>query len=430
MVKESLFNHICKNAMSESYLLYNFMTGALLELDESSKRKFENHDKLTDAEIELLLNNGFLIDDFDEISYLRFGNKLVCADAELLSILIAPTMECNFDCPYCFEHHGKGKMSIEVQNEIIDFIENSIKRNNHKHLFVYWFGGEPLIGIDIIINMSKRILKIVDQYNLTYSSAMSTNGYYLTLDNVRALNECKLSRIQVTLDGMKEENDKTRRLVGGEGTFDVIVSNLYQLDTHMEVHIRTNLNKNNVAEFERLNQLVNDIREKTKVNITLYGAHMSVYDFNNENVESIELNMREYSELLKKNNMIGTNYKSNCRFAFCDAAKYYSFCFDEKGNLYKCWNDIGNEKFSYDTVFSANKSALAFTNNNALNYLGASFPEECIKCKVLPICFGGCIKKRVVEKRKMCSPVKFNLDDYINKRYQMMKGGGMNESGN
>lgn len=430
MIKESLFNHICKNETSDGYLMYNFMTGALLELDEESKRKLDNHDELTSEETELLLHNGFLVDDFDEISYLRFGNKLVCADDELLSILIAPTMECNFDCPYCFEHHGKGMMALDVQDEIISFIENSIKENKHKHLFVYWFGGEPLIGINIIQDMSKRILELASKYDLTYSSAMSTNGYFLTPENVRILNECKLSRIQITIDGMKEENDKTRRLISGEGTFDVIVSNLYQLDTGMEVHIRTNLNKNNATEFKRLNQLVSDIKEKTGVNISLYGAHMSVYDFNNENVDAMELNMREYSDLLKKNNMIGTNKKSNCRFAFCDAAKYYSFCFDEKGNLYKCWNDIGNVKFSYDNVFSANKNAIAFTNKNALDYLGESFPEECVGCKVLPICFGGCIKKRVVEKRKTCSPVKYNLDDYINKRYQMMKGGDTNETGN
>jgi hypothetical protein len=39
-------------------------------------------------------------------------------------------------------------------------------------------------------------------------------------------------------------------------------------------------------------------------------------------------------------------------------------------------------------------------------------------------------KKRVVEKRKTCSTVKYNLDDYINKRYQMMMGGDANEIGN
>jgi uncharacterized protein len=162
------------------------------------------------------------------------------------------------------------------------------------------------------------------------------NGYYLTPEIAEKLEECRLNRIQITLDAIKEENDKTRRLVDGMGTFDVIVSNLYKLNTDIEVHIRTNLNRNNSSEFEKLSNLVESVRKSTGINIFLYGAHMSVYDFNNENVDAMELSMREYSDLLKKNNMVGTNKKNNCRFAFCDAAKYYSCCFDEKGNFYKC----------------------------------------------------------------------------------------------
>jgi uncharacterized protein len=86
--------------------MYNFLTGALIELDEDTRERIRDVSLLSDSEINILKTNGFLIDDFDEVSYLRFGNKLVCSDDELLSILITPTMECDFNCPYCFEHHG------------------------------------------------------------------------------------------------------------------------------------------------------------------------------------------------------------------------------------------------------------------------------------------------------------------------------------
>ena len=426
----SKFNHICKLPNSDEYLLFNFMTGSMLKLNQETNNKMKDIKLLNKDEITMLKENGFLIEDFDEIDYLKFGNKLNCADEELLSILIAPTMECNFNCPYCFEHHGKGFMTEEIQNEIITFIENSLKTHNHKNLFVYWFGGEPLLAIDIIAKMSQKIIELTKKYDIKYSSAMSTNGYLLTEKNINILEKCKLNRIQVTLDGMKEKNDKTRILKNGEGSFDVIVDNLKKLKTNITIHIRTNLNRENEVEFKELNNLVNEIKKENNIDISLYGAHMSVYDFNNENVDALELSIKEYSDILKQNNMIGANKHQNCRFAFCDAARVYSFCFDEKGNMYKCWNDIGNLKFKYDNVVHANKNGTNLLNKNALDFLSKSFPEECVNCKVLPVCMGGCIKKRVIENRKSCSPIKYNLDDYVYKRYLMQLGGDFNDIGN
>ena len=426
----SKFNHICKLPNSDEYLLFNFMTGSMLKLNQETNNKMKDIKLLNKDEITMLKENGFLIEDSDEIDYLKFGNKLNCADEELLSILIAPTMECNFNCPYCFEHHGKGFMTEEIQNEIITFIENSLKTHNHKNLFVYWFGGEPLLAIDIIAKMSQKIIELTKKYDIKYSSAMSTNGYLLTEKNINILEKCKLNRIQVTLDGMKEKNDKTRILKNGEGSFDVIVDNLKKLKTNITIHIRTNLNRENEVEFKELNNLVNEIKKENNIDISLYGAHMSVYDFNNENVDALELSIKEYSDILKQNNMIGANKHQNCRFAFCDAARLYSFCFDEKGNMYKCWNDIGNLQFKYDNVVEANKKGANFLNKNALDFLSKSFPEECVNCKVLPVCMGGCIKKRVIENRKSCSPIKYNLDDYVYKRYLMQLGGDFNDIGN
>lgn len=425
----SKYNHLCKLSGSDNYLLYNFLTGALLELDEDAQRRFNDITLLSSDEKKLLIENGFLIENFDELQYLKYGNKLACADPELLSILIAPTMACNFRCPYCFEHHGAGMMSEEVQDAIISFIENSVREHHHKHLFVYWFGGEPLLGISIIEKMAERILEIVENYQLSYSSAMSSNGYYLTESSLRILEKCRLDRIQITLDGMRELNDKTRVLANGDGTFNVIVSNLQKAHTGIEIHIRTNLTKQNAGEFSKLNALVKDIRRTNNINISLYGAHMSVYEFNNENVDDLELSIQEFSNVLRKNNILGAGSRTKCKFTFCDAAKTFSYCFDEKGYMYKCWNDIGNPEFAYDNVLEANHRGINYLCKNALDYLGDSFPDECADCLVLPICMGGCIKKRVVEHHKTCSPVKYNLDDYVNKKYKMKLGGEINDSG-
>ena len=267
-------------------------------------------------------------------------------------------------------------MNREIQDEIIEFIETMLTNNKHKRLFVYWFGGEPLLCIDHIKAMSRRIIELTEQYDVIYSSAMSTNGYFLTPENVKELEKCRLNRIQVTLDGMQEVHDRTRVLRDGSGTFDVIVDNLRQLRTHISVHIRTNLHKDNVGEFAKLSKLVEKIKEESGTDILLYGAHMSVYDFNNKNVDELELSIKDYSDTLKRQKAIGISKRHFSKFAFCDAAKMHSYCFDDEGNMYKCWNDIGNIEYAYDNVINANKKGVDFAKNNALRFLVNSFPAE------------------------------------------------------
>lgn len=75
----SKYNHLCElKGDSHAYLLYNFLAGALVKLDEEHKRLYEGiletegHDDVR----AFLLKNGFLIDNFDELNYLLLGNKL------------------------------------------------------------------------------------------------------------------------------------------------------------------------------------------------------------------------------------------------------------------------------------------------------------------------------------------------------------------
>ena len=112
----SKFNYIYYNESLNSYLLYNFLRGSLLRLDEENKVKFDEILSRSDCENEkaILLKNGFLIDNTNEIEYLKTGNILSVANKDTLSIVIAPTMSCNFDCPYCLclHHHSQSAGSL------------------------------------------------------------------------------------------------------------------------------------------------------------------------------------------------------------------------------------------------------------------------------------------------------------------------------
>lgn len=78
-----------------------------------------------------------------------------------LSLVIAATSNCNFRCVYCYEGSvlRASTMSEAIQEAIVKFVESEAP---HLETFtVTWYGGEPLLALDIIENLS---IKFVDIY--------------------------------------------------------------------------------------------------------------------------------------------------------------------------------------------------------------------------------------------------------------------------
>ena len=52
---------------------------------------------------------------------------------------------------------------------------------------VEWFGGEPLLCMDVIENLSKHFIDICRKAHKGYTAAITTNGYLLDLETFRKL---------------------------------------------------------------------------------------------------------------------------------------------------------------------------------------------------------------------------------------------------
>ena len=74
-----------------------------------------------------LASLGFLV-DYDEHAYLRNRVRLECGNTNALSLTICPTLQCNFACPYCYETARSGKMSPQVQDELVSFARATVER--------------------------------------------------------------------------------------------------------------------------------------------------------------------------------------------------------------------------------------------------------------------------------------------------------------
>lgn len=62
------------------------------------------------------------------------------------------------------------------------------------------------------------------------------------------------------------------------------------------------------------------------------------------------------------------------------------------GKLYKCEKTLGFEDKAIGDVYTGK-----YYNKNEICYYDA-LPQNCFKCSLLPVCFGGCPYRRVMDK--------------------------------
>ena len=178
-------------------LAWSSYTGALAKVNaeflsviEALKTGYEID--TSSALVREMLRCGFIAeDDTDELSLYGALIEREKHRKDTLKLVIAPTLSCNFSCPYCFEHHRDVKMSAAVQNAITDYVNQKLNpgMGGLRFFSVVWYGGEPLLEKDIIAGLSEAFLKMSSPYGVRYSASIITNGYLVDEDTAKLLLE-------------------------------------------------------------------------------------------------------------------------------------------------------------------------------------------------------------------------------------------------
>ena len=357
-----------------------------------------------------------IICNFDELAALETMGRAACSYPSGVSLTICPTMGCNFDCPYCFEDHGRGKMSAQVQDDIVGLAERMLDALGGKRLSVTWFGGEPLLAPDIIESLSKRLMALAEERGCEYSASIITNGYFLDQKNVDMLAAAKVDYAQITIDGLGATHDATRYLVGGGPTFDRIVHNLRTSSIPFKIAIRHNVHEGNRHEVDDLEAFIKQLAEESGNNLVYYTAPVSASPVADERGKQVGLLCGTNEEDIGVRQESGRFHAG--RGHYCGAHNIWSVGIDDKGNLQKCWEAVDKPDISYGTARDWDPAKPFETTSNVNNltmYLNTAIPvpdEECRECVWLPTCAGGCPHKRLFEKRS-CIPFKNNPESYV-----------------
>lgn len=452
-MKPSIYNFVWSADDPDKVMIFNSLTTALAEVRKSRIDLLDvpqfDYALLPENErqfVDELQKGGFVVDDTaDELRMVKFNYNSDKYDSPIARLVIAPTLACNFACSYCFEQSDKSKsengrqnafmpnafMPEEIQQDLLDYVEGIAEEGND--IFVTWYGGEPLLAKETVFDLSQKIIAITEEHKVGYSAGMVTNGYLLSEDpgTVRNLRKNRIKFIHVTLDGPREVHDSRRMLKGSNGpTFDRILEGIKLLKANgLETYIRVNIDRSNI---DNVSRLLDVLKENNLSGVFIYLGHVIPYTAGCRSYESSCMLTEEFSAtnqaFCKNLNLMGFDAGRESfypRFArACDANRANAFVLDPDGDMYKCWTEIGNKAASIGKI-----GDLARQNeekgNREIQWLAwepFEYPD-CVKCKMLPICMGGCAHQAMFinSGRPECKEWKYGLEHYVRARFSYLK---------
>ena len=374
--------------------------------------------------LSLLVKRG-LVCDYDELAAFEAKGRIECSKRTRVGLVICPTMGCNFDCPYCFENHRSGKMSPEVQDDVVALAERMLDASGTKDLFVTWFGGEPLLATDVIESLSERLIALAEGRGGTYKAGIITNGYLLTQDVADMLERVHVGPVQVTLDGLAASHNATRPLAGGGPTFERIVTNLRENRLPFYISIRHNVHKDNLADVEPLKALVEQIAEESGNNLYYYPARVHENDAadNRGCGTSVLCGGADVDVAIARD----AERFSHATGVYCGVHSVWGVNIDSEGRLYMCRETVDKPELSFGTAHDwdpASPLVTACKRDNLTCYLSAGAPvadPECRACVWLPQCAGGCPYQRLFGRGRACVPYRDDPQAYVLAVYEQKR---------
>lgn len=403
----SKYNYLYKSKQYGKCFLYNSRTNSFISLSPSLFKQLsvikKSHqqelaiDALEDDIKRKLIKAKVFSSKFEDESFIT-QKKLIKYNQSFqekeLGIVLLPTFACNFQCPYCYESNLPSVfMDEETEDQIIQFIK---KNKGSDRLHLCWHGGEPLLAFKNI----KRILEKIESEGTIKikNHSMVSNGYLLDKTKCLLLKRYNLNTIQISIDGLREQHNKSRIHKNGTPTFDIIlnnVENIFRIIPKCHVIIRMNTHIENEEDFPLLYEMLTKRwgNQNYSVQMKYVNKHNSgckIECIKNKN-QALHL-----QKLYRKYNFNNTDLFPSPQIGGCVATQINSFVIGTKGEIYKCWVDVGKKDRVVGNIFSNEYNMTLISEY----ILGTDMfnDKKCLKCILLPICDGGCNLQRLEHK--------------------------------
>ncbi|MFN8116787.1 MAG: radical SAM protein [Bacteroidia bacterium] len=419
-------------------IIYSTLSGQAITISDSIvqnliNEKFEN---ISNQTLLKLIEFEFIVPhDYEEFPRIIKQNKLSLDDNNVLGVTMQPGANCQLGCHYCGQVHSKNYLSDSLYDSLLTRITHNLSNKNYKSLYVTWYGGEPLMALKQIRDLSSRFKSLADSKGIGYEAGMISNGLSMKNDIFEELVvKHNLRFFQITIDGMAENHDKRRITKTGEKTFDIIFKHVVQMvnnpiysEYNCLINIRINIDSTNYESVLPFLNLLHENNLQGKVRVQFApianwgGNNAGEASLTREDFAVIEIDWLMHAIKLGFNfELIPTRSYQTCMVIDKDQEVY-----DAYGNIYPCWEFpytpsyekgeflIGNIQKPYETF-----------NENAITRNWYDEVQEgntwCLKCKFFPVCGGSC-PKQWYEGTPPCPSYKVNMEDKLVLQYMIDK---------
>jgi uncharacterized protein len=331
-----------------------------------------------------------------------------------IELLIKPASSlCNLRCSYCFYADVADNRSIPSYGIMgLDVLERIVEKaiiNAKEHVSFSFQGGEPtLAGLDFF----KKLIELEKKYNtrdINISHAIQTNGY--TIDDEWAEFFAKNNfMVGVSVDGDAKTHNKYRVNSCRQGTHGRIMHSISVLKKHqIKVNILTVVtadvarNARKIYDYYKENDLLYQqyipcldpfVEEKGKFDYSLtpqlYATFLKdMFDCWYDDIKSGQFIYNRYFENLV--GMIKGYHPESCGMLGHCLPQYVV---EADGGVYPCdfyvldRFKIGNLTTDSFTEIDKKRRQIEFIEDSAIIH------PDCLECKWLNICRGGCRRNR------------------------------------
>ena len=378
----------------DSIILYSIKKGSLIRINQDTLDMIQTGDLPEDAEKQLTDLEFLVSDQISEkqemLDYIRDFNQ----NFRELDITVTLNLDCNFACIYCCEEGIKDHklyMDRETQEETLEFIKNNL--DNKTKLKFDFFGGEPLLSMDMIRFFSNHLKTICNKKGIDLEFGMTTNGSLLTKNRAKELKTLGVTNLKITVDGPAEIHNRYRPFKTGSPSFEVILKNIKDSWDILNIELSGNYDENTWHKFPKfLDQLMEQGITPEKLSMVTFGpiSKNSVHEKRASGYQGgisslsedwiIKAGLTLRGEVLKQGFYVPKPSMFTCMMEMKNV-----LLINYDGFIYKCPTLLGLEEFKAGHV----KTGLSdYSRSHALGFY-KNHPE-CHECKYLPMCFGGC----------------------------------------
>lgn len=413
-------------------VLYNAVTGSFIHVNNSVYQALRRQKvpEVGEEYLSTLLDCG-AIHTGDQTARVLSAFELQKYAPEHIGVTIAPTIECNYACWYCYQNSRRlsGVMTEKIQDETVKFISQISKRASS--LALNWFGGEPLLAKEVVINLTKRVNDALSETRTKQlDSFIITNGLLLDRNTALELKGVGITGAQISIDALFHLPPTQRGVKNSDGTLSVIIENIISCKDVLDISIRINVSSVSEGDKDEISQILkeNDLLDLAHFARVEDNEHECNSTFSKTQEDMIE--RKTYARSTRDMNFEDLQiYLTEAQNAlrpkkhFCGATDGSLFVVDHRGDVSRCFFSAGvaEERIgnvAEDWRFTQPESSNFFSDKEGEKPWEKYSPgnySSCTSCKVLPLCMGGCSHARVLKGAELppCEAIKYNINLYV-----------------